>query len=126
MNIQDEYIEQMNENDFQEMIQHKVRQHAFKELKLLQDKHKKVKHIPFVGLGNPKKYRKHKYFSNKMSSLLFNLRCQTVKNVRNNFHKYYNNDILCKLGCTQEIDSQEHMLSCHRVISQLGKEDKEL
>ena len=46
------------------------------------------------------------------------------KNVRNKFHKYYNNDILCKLGCTQEVDSQKHMLSCHRVISQLGKEDK--
>ena len=35
MNIQDEYIEQMNEGYFKEMIQHKVRQHAFKELKLL-------------------------------------------------------------------------------------------
>ena len=126
LNIEDEHIEQINENDFKKVIQSKVRQQAFKELKLMQDKHKKVKQIPFVSLGDPQLYLKHKYFSNKKSSLLFNLRCQTVRNVRYNFHTYYNNDILCKLGCTQEIDSQEHMLSRRRVISQLAKEDKEL
>ena len=125
MNIEVEYIEQMNENNFKEMIQRKVRQQAFNEVKLLKDKHKKVKQKPFVGLGDPQIYLKHKYFSHKISSLLFNLRCQTVRNVRNNFHKYYSNDIMCKLGCTQEVDFQEHMLSCHRVISQVGKEDKE-
>ena len=88
-----------------------MRQNAFKELKLLQYQHKKVKHIPFVGLGNLQKSLKQKYLVTK---------CQTVKNTRNNFHKYYNNDIWCKLGCTQKVDSQEHMLSCHRLISKSG------
>ena len=43
INFEDEYIKQINENYFNEMIQRKVRREAFNELILLQDKHKIVK-----------------------------------------------------------------------------------
>ena len=60
-------------------------------------------------------------FTNKMKSLLFNLRCQSVKTIKK-IHKYYNNYINCKICGTGTIDSQEYLLTCHRITSQLPTE----
>ena len=41
-------------------------------------------------------------FNNKQISILFNLRCKTVKNFKNNFHKMFEGDIACPLQlCTK-------------------------
>ena len=43
---------------------------------------------------------------------MFNLRCQSVKNIKYNFHHEFTNNLLCNL-CKKEIDNQEHILQCH-------------
>ena len=58
-------------------------------------------------------------FNNKQSSLRMNLRCQTVRGIKDNFHTFYKNDTICPLQCNTEIDSQEHMLKCHKIRSKL-------
>ena len=54
------------------------------------------------------------------------MRSQTTKSFKNNFHTYYNGDILCPLSCNNEIDSQKHMLSCHSLTSLLKTDQRTL
>ena len=51
-------------------------------------------------------------FNNEMRSVLYNLRCRTLKNFKDNFHNAYQVDFNCDL-CQKEVDSQEHTLKCH-------------
>ena len=54
--------------------------------------------------------------TNKQSSLLYNLRCETVSGIRDNFHRQYP-DIKCQL-CLQEVDTQSHVLCCPFIKNQ--------
>ena len=105
LHISDKAIAEMNHDQYKDIVKKMVRKHASDELKSLQKGHKKVKHIPFGHLVSPQEYLTSNLFSNKLKSLLFNLRCQCVKTIRDNFHKYYNNDIKCRMCGTGEIDS---------------------
>ena len=122
MDISDKAIAEMSHDEFKDIVKKSIKNHALDELKSLQKGHKKVKHICFEHLVSPQDYLTSSLFSNKLKSLLFNLRCECVKTIRNNFHKYYNNDIGCKICGTGDIDSQEHLLKCHRITSLLSPE----
>ena len=122
LDISDRDIEEMDINKYKDMVKKMVRKQALHELKSIQKGHKKVKHIPFRQLVTPQEYLTSNMLTNKMKSLLFNIRCESLKTIRNNFHKFYNNDITCKLCGTTEIDSQEHLLRCHIVTSKLSPE----
>ena len=101
----------MTENYYKEHIKLKVRESAFNDLIVQQQGHKKAKNVIYSDFTIPQPYLTSALFDNNMSSLLFNLRCRTVKGIKDNFHSYYNNDIACELcGGT---DSQEHILQCH-------------
>ena len=50
-------------------------------------------------------------FDNDECSVLFNLRCQTVRDVKKNFRGMYGIDTKCEL-CQDCEDSQEHILEC--------------
>ena len=56
--------------------------------------------------------------------MLFNLRCQTLKNIKNNFHNLYKGDITCPFKCSNGIDSQEHVLKCHKIVSNMNSYQK--
>ena len=107
---------------YSDKVKKNIREHALQKLKSIQKGHKKVKHIPFKQFLSPQEYLTSNMFTNTMKSLLFNLRCESVKTIRNNFHKFYNNDVSCKICGTGEIDSQEHLLRCQRFTSKLSPE----
>ena len=84
------------------------------ELKEKQAKHIKVKHIDYGHRRTPQKYLLSPNFNNEMVSLLYNLRCQSVNEFRDNFHTMHGQAPLCK-HCDLHIDSQELSLSCGKV-----------
>ena len=62
-------------------------------------------------------------FNNKLTRLLYNLRCRTVKNLKDNFPKQYFGNIQCIFGSFSEKDSQEHQLKCHTLKKHLSTEE---
>ena len=122
LNISDNVISETSQDDYKRIVKNKVQIHALEKLKSRQQGHQKVKRIPYVHLTTPQDYLTSSLFTNKMKNFLFNLRCESVKTVRNNFHTYYNNDIACKVCGTGETDTQDHLLTCHKLTSQLSLE----
>ena len=103
-----------------------VRQFSFNELKDIQKEHIKVKHIRFDSLKLPQEYLGSKQFTNRFSSLLFNLRCQSVKDVKANFNNLYEANTQCHFNCLNQEDSQEHMLNCHELTKHLEPDHLDL
>jgi hypothetical protein len=100
----------MADIQFKQYIKNKTRMKAFNDLRILQQGHSKVRDIQYVNLTNPQPYLKSNLFTNKMCSLLSNLRCRTVGTIKENFSSQYNYFISCDL-CGW-IDNQEHVLEC--------------
>ena len=65
-------------------------------------------------------------FSNRLRSLLFNLRCKSVKNIKDNFHRKYKENLFCPFSCENIIDSQEHLLVCPGIKKHLNIEHLEV
>ena len=57
-----------------------------------------------------------------MVSLLYNLRCQSVNEFRNNFHTMYGQAPICQF-CEKHIDSQELSLSCIKVTENMKQSE---
>ena len=55
-----------------------------------------------------------------MKQILFNIRRRSLKTIRDKFQKFYHNDIVCKIGGTGEIDSQDNLLRFLKVTSKLS------
>ena len=72
----------------------------------------KVKCIVHEDLSEPQKYLCHGSFSNKLSSLLFNLRCKVVRGIKENFHRQYIilNNVILKLN-SSVLPSSEGFIS---------------
>ena len=81
-----------------------------------------MKEITHTGMTSPQKYLTDTRFTNKMSSLLFNLRSRCENEFKDNFHNM-SRESLC-IVCQQLIDSQEHALSCADISHHLDEEDK--
>ena len=81
-------MKEKNNNSFPKR---KVRTKSFKELKIVQGEHTKVNQIHYDFLGEPQDYLNSKLSRNKLSKLLFNLCCKTIKNIKDNFHKQVSN-----------------------------------
>ena len=93
-------------------------------LKNVQSQHKKAKHIQHKSLKVPQQYLCNPKFNFKLSSLLFNLRCESVKDIKANFHTMYSDDDICPL-CLNDRDTQQHLLKCPILISNLSVKEKE-
>ena len=106
------------------MVKEKVKEKAYEELTNIQMDHSKVRNIMHENLNEPQGYLKSKIFTNKMSKLLFNMRCQSVKGIRNNFHNFYNENINCPFKCQNSYDTQAHVLSCPKLIEHLSQDHK--
>ena len=74
---------------FTKQIVEKIRNKAFQELLKIQDGHEKVRYIFFEDLGGPQNYLCNTKLSNRQKSLLFNLRCRSLKTIKINFHRQY-------------------------------------
>ena len=112
LHMSEEHIRPIDEEQFKALIKNRVREESFKEFKDMQGNHKKGKHIHHENLRRPQEYLTTNKLNNKQESLLFNLRCQSVRNIKDNFHQQFTNNLLCNL-CKKEIDNQEHILQCH-------------
>ena len=116
INISDEQIEAFSRYEFKKLIKSKVRSSLFVELERVKEGHSKVKNIIHTETRYPQKYLTDARFSNKETSLLFNLRSQCVNEFRSNF--FISKCQLCK-SCE---DSQEHALVCHLLGSHMKTE----
>ena len=112
INLSDETIKDMNKIDYKKFIKNKVKEKSFGELDIVKRSHDKVRTINFNPTNAGESYLTCGLFNNKQISTLFNLRCQTLKKIENNFHKMFNGDNACPLKCPNKINSQEHMLVC--------------
>ena len=111
LHMDDEHIIQTNAKDYKDMVKELVRKEADRKLKVLQVGHQKVSQLQYTLKDKPQEYLSTKLFSNDECSMLFNLRCKTVKGFKDNFHGMNQNN-LCDL-CGRSEDSQMHALECH-------------
>ena len=116
LHISDNLIETMNEEDYKNLIKNKVREESFQEFKIMQAGHEKGNNMYHENLKQPQSYLLTNKLNNKQASLLFNMRVQCVRGIKENFHKHYNNNLKCDL-CKNENDNQNHLLNC-QVIKQ--------
>ena len=119
LTLSDNQIEAMSKSDLKKLIKNKIRISAKIELELVKQEHSKVRHIIHKNLNAPQNYLTNPIFTNKQTSLLFNLRSQCVNEFRGNFYPS-----ICQF-CRTASDSQEHALSCHEIRSHMKKEHKE-
>ena len=112
LRISDNLIEIMNEEDYKDLIKNKVREEAFKEFKDMQAGHEKGNELYHEDLKHPQSYMLTNKLNNSQVSLLFNMRVQCVRGIKDNFHRQYNNNLKCDL-CKNETDNQSHILKCH-------------
>ena len=101
----------MDEEKYKNLIKITVRDEAFKEFKIMQANHEKGKNIHHENLSRTQKYMTTNKLNNKEVSLLFNLRCQSINGIKDNFHQMFKGNLKCDL-CAIYVDSQEHLLQC--------------
>ena len=63
----------------------------------------------------------HKFYS-EMVSLLYNLKCQSLNDFRDNFHTMHGQAPVCRL-CESHIDSQELSLSYDKIKENLSESE---
>ena len=71
----EEKIASVSEDIFKKQFMSSLRKKVFCELQIIQEGHDKVRDIVFQDLGEPQEYLHSSIFTNRLSSLLFNLRC---------------------------------------------------
>ena len=118
LNLSDNQIEAMSKYKFKKLIKNKVRSFAKKELEIIKQGHSKIRHSIHKDLKTPQTYITDPIFTNKQTSVLFNLRSQCVNEFRNNFYPS-----ICKF-CKSASDSQEHALSSKEIRNHMKKEHK--
>ena len=112
--------------DFKNYLKKTVRKYKLDELRDIQTEHIKIKLIQFNSLKSPQEYLGDKQFNNWLSSLLFNLRSQSVNGVRGNFSNLFEDNTQCQFNCFDKEDSQEHLLECHELEKHLDQRHKSL
>ena len=110
MDLTDEQSSSFSYTDYKKLIKNKVKNKVFKELTDIKASHSKVMNITHVNMDFPQNYLLSNQFSNKMCSLLFNLRSKSVNEFKGNMQSS-NQQPPCTV-CGQEEDSQEHSLIC--------------
>ena len=92
-----------------------MRKTVFIELENIKQGHSKVRDIQQYGLKYPQPYLSNPMFTNKQTSLLFNLRSRSVNEFKANFFTS-----CCPL-CSNS-DTQEHALHCIKIRDLLTQE----
>ena len=125
MSLENEkHVQKMTKKEFKDIIMEKTRIISFNEQVIKKASHEKVKNMSHASLTKPESYLTSDKVTNKLSSLIFNLRCRSQKEFKTNFNKMYE----CKLCpmCQEKNDSQEHALSCRVTSQKLNDKTKEV
>ena len=107
------------------LVKKKVRLNVFLDFSKSQQDHSKVKNIPFQNNNKAQEYLSSPDFTNKLRALLFNLRCQAIVGLKDNFHNFYKSDLMCSMKCKTSTDSQSHVLNCPELLLHLNEKQKE-
>ena len=89
---------------------------TYAEFERVKQGHNTVKNIIHTALMKPQPYLRDTMFTNKETSLLFNLRSQCVNEFKANFYLHS-----CPF-CKTHSDTQEHALSCTTFRNHMDKE----
>ena len=121
------FIENSSKNFYKSFIKTKVKAAALKYLKTLQQPHTKVNHIKYDELST-QKYLTSPLFSDSETKLLFALRTRTVQEFKANFPNMNIGNMNCPLNCwtegeQQNSDTQQHMLQCSQLKSEVETND---
>ena len=114
--ITDDQIIKINQTQHKPLNKQKVHAAACIEFKEQRAGHEKVKLLEHENLSKHQDYLKTNHLTNMEASLLYNLRCETVSGIRDNFHRQYP-DIKCQL-CLLDIYTQSHVLCCPLIKNQ--------
>ena len=118
----------MNTNllQFKSAVKSAVWKIFYQQLQEKKEMHIKVKHIKYSGRRQPQPYLTSHKFDNNMASLLFNLRCSSINDFKDNFHTLYGKSPHCKMLCGKGIDSQRHALSCKAILEKLSSSELDI
>ena len=58
-------------------------------------------------------------FTNKKRQLVYNLRCRSVNDIKDNFHRLYGDEPAFPFLCPLQVDNQEHLLICQSLVTHL-------
>ena len=118
----EEKISSLSDEVFRKNIISSIRSNSFRELQTIKEGHEKVRDISFEALKGPQEYLCNSLFTNRLSSLLFNLRCRSVRSIKDNFHRQFQGNLSCPFLCPGEIDTQENLLVCVAIKKHLKNE----
>ena len=124
LKLTDTQISKLTKQEFKIIIKKKIRLFAFLELENIKSGHSKVKHILHYNLKIPQPYLISPIFSNKQSSLLFNLRSQCVNEFKSNFFTSY--CPLCSKSNHKYEDTQSHALICEALKKEMTISQKQV
>ena len=99
INHKEEQIISLSEEDFKKQIRKYIKQYSFRELTNIKLSHKKVKVIKHSPLSGPQAYLISSKLTRKMCSLLYNLKCKSVKGIKDNVHRQFKEDLSCPFQC---------------------------
>ena len=101
------------------MVRKHIKEKAFKELKMKQESHSKVKVIKYETFEK-QSYLVSPMFSDEDVGVLSNLCSHTTRGIRGNFGQLYKNNTSCPLKCWPSDspplkDTQQHLLVCKKI-----------
>ena len=111
LQINEDQIINLNPTQYKSLIKGKMRDAAYIKLKEIQAGHDKGRSTHHENLLKPQQYLLSNKITNTQKALLFNLRCDSVRGIRQNFSTMYFGDLFCRL-CNLSIDSQRHVMLC--------------
>ena len=80
-----------------------------------------VQENQYENMNNPQEYLTSKLFSNQQCYLIFALKSNTLRGVKNKFRSIYLENSLCPL-CERNIDSRQHIALCQVLPNCLSEE----
>ena len=111
--IDEKEIQSYSKNEYRGIIKKLIKKAAFKNFIQLKDQHSKLDGITYTSL-NVQPYLTDKRFGREERKLLGLLRSR-CHDSKNNFKKFYKNDILCRYGC-QSAETQIHLLTQCKIL----------
>ena len=122
--VNENELKQLNKNAAKKYIKTKIHTKAFEDLKMVQEKHSKVKDIEYKEYGC-QGYITNLKFRFEESTVLAALRSKTVRDIKSNIRSFSQNDSLCPL-CLKSEDTQEHCLECPRLKNVIKPNEKHI
>ena len=119
MDIEEGQIVNIKKLVFKNIVNRKVKFDAFSALKETQSSRVKINKIIYTSFSI-QPYLKFQELSLEESSTLFNIRANTVNGFKTCFPSMYRNNLNCKLGCTDSLDSIEHCMNCKIIDMHVG------